>query len=420
MYAFKITGQKKLNGTVNIQGAKNAVLPIMAAALLTKEPVHLKNVSFLSDVVMLCQLLKSMGMHVEQGEDTLTLQANKITSTHADYEFVSKMRASFWVLGPLLARFGKAEVSLPGGCAIGTRPVDLYLMALKEMGATIQVENGYVQATGPLHGAEIFFPKISVGATHNTVMAAVLTPGTTVIHNPAIEPEVIDLLTMLTKMGAKIEGIGTKILTIHGVESLNGCMHTIVPDRIEAATFAVAAALTKGNIFMKGARLNLMDAVADTLIPSNITLTQEADGVRVDATNACLKATGITTCEYPGFPTDAQALLTSLLVVSQGTSLVEERIFENRFMHIPELQRMGAHIKTLTNNSVLISGVDNLSGAIVMASDLRGGVGLVLAGLAAQGETLVTRIYHIDRGYFYLEEKLRALGAQIERVLLDD
>lgn len=420
MYAFKIKGSTPLNGTVDVHGAKNAILPIMTAALLTKEPVHLQNISFLSDVSMLCQLLSDMGMKVEKGHDCLTLQADTITSTHADYEFVSKMRASFWVLGPLLARFGKAEVSLPGGCAIGTRPVDLYLMALKEMGATIQVENGYIQATGPLHSAEIFFPKVSVGATHNTVMAAVLTPGVTTIHNPALEPEVIDLLEMLQKMGAKIRGIGTKILTIEGVPTLNGCTHSIVADRIEAATFSVAAVLTHGNIFIRGGRLDLMEAVADTLRPSHVLFTQKEDGLQVDATQADIKAVPITTCEYPGFPTDAQALLTTVLSVAQGDSLVEEHIFENRFMHIPELQRMGANIKILNNNAILISGVSNLSGATVMSSDLRGGVGLVLAGLIATGETLVKRIYHIDRGYYRLEEKLQGLGAQIERIHIDD
>lgn len=420
MYAFKINGQKKLNGNVDIHGAKNAILPCMAATLLTNESVHLKNISFLSDVTTLCHLLESMGMKIQPTNNTLTLTADHITSTHADYEFVSKMRASFWVLGPLLARFGQAEVSLPGGCAIGTRPIDLYLMALKEMGADIHVENGYVKATGPLHGAEIFFPKISVGATHTTIMAAVLTPGTTIIHNPAIEPEVRDLLEMLQKMGAHIQGIGTKKLVIEGVSTLNGCTHEVVPDRIEAATFAVAAALTKGTLFLNGARLKLMEAVADILAHSQVIFTQEEKGLLVDATHADLKATPIITCEYPGFPTDAQALLTSLLTMAHGDSLVEERIFENRFMHIPELQRMGANIKILNNNSVLISGIPELSGATVMASDLRGGVGLVLAGLAAKGETLVKRIYHIDRGYYHLEEKLKALGAEIERVHLDD
>lgn len=420
MEAYRIKGQKTLNGTVDIHGAKNAVLPIMTAALLTDEPVHLSNITYLSDVNMLSKLLESMGMRIQGAENTLTLQADNIHSTHADYDYVSKMRASFWVLGPLLARFNKAEVSLPGGCAIGTRPVDLYLNALREMGAKIKVENGYVKAEGPLHAAEIFFPKVSVGATHNTIMVAVLTKGTTIIHNPALEPEVMDLITILVKMGAKIEGIGTKKLIIHGVEKLHGCTHEIIPDRIEMATFAVAAAMTKGKIFMKGAWLDLMNAVADVLQISGVQFKQKEDGLLVDATQAQLVSTPITTCEYPGFPTDAQALLTSLLALAKGECLVEERIFENRFMHIPELQRMGANIKILTNHSILISGVDALTGATVMSSDLRGGVGLVLAGLVAKGETLVTRIYHIDRGYYKLEDKLRSLGADIERIKLNN
>lgn len=420
MYAFKIKGGYPLNGEVDIHGAKNAILPIMVASLLTKEPVHLTNISYLSDVLTLSDLLKSMGMKVKIDKNALTLQADDISSIHADYEFVSKMRASFWVLGPLLARFKKAEVSLPGGCAIGTRPVDLYLNALTEMGAKIKVKNGYVCATGPLHGAEIFFPKVSVGATHNTVMAAVLTKGTTVIHNPALEPEVIDLLNVLIKMGAKISGIGSKILTIEGVDQLHGTTHDVVPDRIEATTFAVAAAITKGKLFLKGARADLMSAVTDVLRISNVQLTQTAEGLLVDAQKASLKATSITTCEYPGFPTDAQAPLSSLLTLAHGDTLIEERIFENRFMHVPELQRMGAQIKVLTTNSILISGVNSLSGAPVMAADLRGGVALVLAALAAKGETQVSHIYHIDRGYYQLEKKLTNVGAHIERIKIDE
>ena len=420
MYAFKVKGGYPLNGEVTIHGAKNAILPIMVASLLTSEPVHLTNISYLSDVLTLSDLLKSMGMKVKIDKNALTLQADDISSIHADYDFVSKMRASFWVLGPLLARFGKAEVSLPGGCAIGTRPVDLYLNALTEMGAKIKVKNGYVCATGPLHAAEIFFPKVSVGATHNTVMAAVLTKGTTIIHNPALEPEVIDLLNILVKMGAKISGIGTKVLTIEGVKKLHGTTHNVIPDRIEAATFAVAAAITKGKLFLKGARADLMSAVSDVLRISNISLTQTEEGLLVDAQKASLKSTSITTCEYPGFPTDAQAPLSSLLTLAHGDTLIEERIFENRFMHVPELQRMGAQIKVLTTNSILISGVNSLSGAPVMASDLRGGVALVLAALAAKGETVVTRIYHIDRGYYQLEKKLTSIGAHIERIKIDE
>ncbi len=420
MYAYKIQGNHRLFGTIDIQGAKNAILPIMAAALLTDEPIRLENISYLSDVKILSQLLQSLGMTIKTEPDSITLQATHITSTHADYEYVSKMRGSFWVLGPLLSRFNQAEVSLPGGCAIGTRPVDLYLLALREMGAEITVENGYVCAKGPLHGAEIFFPKVSVGATHNTIMAAVLTQGQTIIHNPALEPEVIDLINLLIKMGAKIDGIGTKTLIITGVKKLHGCTHKIVPDRIESATFAVAAAITKGRIFMRGARLDLMDAVADVLRVSRVELTQETDGVLVDATQAKLTATPITTCEYPGFPTDAQALITALLIIAEGDCIVEERIFENRFMHIPEMVRMGAQVRSVNNSTILISGVPELSGTTVMSSDLRGGVGLVLAALAAKGQSIIQRIYHIDRGYYQLESKLSSLGAVIERINLDD
>lgn len=416
MYAFKIQGGQQLKGEVEINGAKNAILPIMIAALLTKEPLSLSNISYLSDVNTLSELLKSMGMKIKTKKSSITLTADKITNFHADYNFVSKMRASFWVLGPLLARFGEAEVSLPGGCAIGTRPVDLYLNALKEMGAEIKVENGYVCAKGPLHGANIFFPKVSVGATHNTIMAAVLTKGITTIHNPALEPEVMDLIDVLVKMGAKISGIGTKILTIEGVDELHGASHEVVADRIEAATFAVAAAVTKGKIFLKGAKINLMDAVVDALRPSNVLFKEDKNGILVDATKCSLKATSLTTSEYPGFPTDAQAPLSMLLSLAPGMSLIEERIFENRFMHIPELKRMGANITVLNNNAILITGVKNLSGAQVMSSDLRGGVSLVLAALAAKGESIVKRIYHIDRGYYQLEKKLTKLGAKIKRI----
>lgn len=416
MYAFKIQGGQQLKGEVEINGAKNAILPIMIAALLTKEPLSLSNISYLSDVNTLSELLKSMGMKIKTKKSSITLTADKITNFHADYNFVSKMRASFWVLGPLLARFGEAEVSLPGGCAIGTRPVDLYLNALKEMGAEIKVENGYVCAKGPLHGANIFFPKVSVGATHNTIMAAVLTKGITTIHNPALEPEVMDLIDVLVKMGAKISGIGTKVLTIEGVDELHGTSHEVVADRIEAATFAVAAAVTKGKIFLKGAKINLMDAVVDALRPSNVLFKEDKNGILVDATKCSLKATSLTTSEYPGFPTDAQAPLSMLLSLAPGMSLIEERIFENRFMHIPELKRMGANITVLNNNAILITGVKNLSGAQVMSSDLRGGVSLVLAALAAKGESIVKRIYHIDRGYYQLEKKLTKLGAKIKRI----
>ena len=415
MYAFKIIGGRKLSGHVQIKGAKNAILPLMAAALLTDEPVTLKNVSYLSDVVTLSDLLKNMGANIQCDSDTMTIQCNQMVSTTAPYEYVSKMRATFWVLGPLLGRFHKAKVSLPGGCAIGARPVDLYIKALETMGADIDIENGYVVAKGQLKAAEISFPKISVGATHNTIMAAVLTPGTTVIHNPALEPEAIDLILLLKEMGADIEGIGTRTLTINGVQKLHGATHTVVADRIETATFAVATALTQGKVMIEGGRMDLMQAVTDTLTPSGVEMVQIPSGVLVDATRATLTAVPITTSEYPGFPTDSHPLLTTMLSLAKGDSLVTERIYENRFMHVPELNRMGANIEILDNKRILIHGVSKLSGAIVTSSDLRGGVGLVLAGLVAEGETIVQRVYHIDRGYDHIEDKLTELGADIVR-----
>lgn len=416
MYAFKIKGGHPLKGTVMIKGAKNAILPLMCAALLTKEPVQLNNISYLSDVQTLLALLKSLGCQADEQPDSLTLKAETLTSTTASYDFVSKMRASFWVLGPLLARCGEARVSLPGGCAIGARPVDIYLEALEKMGARITIENGYIVAKGQLKGADIYFRRISVGATHNTLLAAVLASGTTILRNAAIEPEVTDLALMLQKMGADIQGIGTHTLTIKGVSQLDGVCYRVVPDRIEAATFAIAAAITKGKIFMQGARLDLMMAVVDLLQPSHILLTQTEDGVWVDAEQALLTAVPVKTAEYPAFPTDDQALMTTFLCLASGEALVSESIFENRFMHIPELRRMGGTIIDVNNHSVYICGKKKLSGATVTASDLRGGVSLVLAGLTAEGETIVKRIYHIERGYFELDKKLRALGADITKI----
>ena len=415
MEAFKINGGHPLNGTVRVMGAKNAILPLMAAALLTDEPVVLHNVSDLSDVKTLAALLSSMGAEVHQDGEKMTLRCHHITGTTASYEYVSKMRATFWVLGPLLGRFHQARVSLPGGCAIGARPVDLYLKAIEAMGVSVRIENGYVVAEGALKPAEITFPKISVGATHNTIMAAVLTPGTTVIHNPALEPEVMDLIALLQKMGADIQGVGTRTLTITGVSKLHGAEHTVVSDRIETATWAAAAGVTHGRILIEGGDISLMQAVADVLTACGLNFKQTELGLLVDATEAKLRATPVVTAEYPAFPTDAQPLLTVLLSLADGESLVREQIYENRLMHVPELNRMGAHIQQIDNKTVLIHGVPELSGATVTASDLRGGVALVLAGLAARGQTIVQRIYHIDRGYSHLEDKLTALGADIIR-----
>ena len=420
MYAFKITGGTSLNGTIEVKGAKNAVLPMMAAALLTDEPVTLTNISYLSDVKIQSQLLESLGVKITHNEDSITLQADTITTFRADYEFVSKMRASFWVLGPLVGRFGEAAVSLPGGCAIGARPSDIYFAALESMGATVDIENGYVIAKGPLHGADVSFRRISVGATHNTIMAAVLTPGVTTIYNAAREPEVVDLINLLNKMGAKIEGAGTNKITVTGVEKLHGVTHSVVTDRIETASFAIAAALTKGNIFIKGGRQDLIEPIANILQMCDVKLTQTSEGLWADGQNAVLRSTTITTSEYPGFPTDVQSPMTTLLALADGTSYIEERIYENRFMHVPELNRMGSRILVLPNDTIRIHGVNKLSGATVMSSDLRGGMALVLAALVAKGETIVKRIYHIERGYYKLEERLAALGAKIERVHLEN
>jgi UDP-N-acetylglucosamine 1-carboxyvinyltransferase len=420
MYAFKITGGTSLNGTIEVKGAKNAVLPMMAAALLTDEPITLTNISYLSDVKIQSQLLESLGVKITHNEDSITLQADTVTNFRADYEFVSKMRASFWVLGPLVGRFGEAAVSLPGGCAIGARPSDIYFAALESMGAEVDIENGYVIAKGPLHGADISFRRISVGATHNTIMAAVLTPGVTTIYNAAREPEVVDLINLLNKMGAKIEGAGTNKITITGVEKLHGTTHSVITDRIETASFAIAAALTKGNIFIKGGRQDLIEPIANILQMCDVKLTQTPEGLWADGQNAVLRPTTITTSEYPGFPTDVQSPMTTLLALADGTSYIEERIYENRFMHVPELNRMGSRILVLPNDTIRIHGVNKLSGATVMSSDLRGGMALVLAALVAKGETIVKRIYHIERGYYKLEERLAALGAKIERIHLEN
>lgn len=416
MDSFRIVGGKKLSGTIEVKSAKNAVLPCMAVALLTSEMVTLKNISLLSDTQTLAQLLRSMGMSVSFIGDTVQLQADHISSTEALYEYVSKMRASFWVLGPLLARFGQARVSLPGGCAIGPRPVNFYLMALEKMGAKIKIDGGYVIAKGPLKAADIVFERKSVGATHNTIMAAVLTKGTTHIYNPAQEPEVQDLIALLNQMGADITGAGTDCLTIHGVDSLHGTTFTPCSDRIETAGYIVAAALTESSFFIKGGDLNLLPTVREFFKLQRIYMEQRPDGLFVDGTHCHLVGSNITTCEYPGFATDVQPIVCPLLAVCNGESLVSEHIYENRFMHVAEMQRMNVDVNMLNANNVLFKGGAKLRGAEVMASDLRGGMALVLCGLAAQGETFVRRIYHIDRGYYALENKLRGLGADITRI----
>jgi len=419
MYAFKIKGGETLNGTTEIKGAKNATLPLLICTLLTKEKLTIHNVSQLSDIKVLIELLRGMGSRVEIEGDTIHLTTSEITSTEAPYELLSKMRAGFWVIGPLLARMAKAHVSLPGGCALGARKLDIYFSALETMGANIEIDGGYVSASGVLHGAEIFPHRITVGGTITILMASVLTKGTTIIHNAAMEPEVVDVENMLVKMGAKIQGVGTNTLTVEGVEELKGVEWYPVPDRIETASFAIAAALTKGNILLKGARLDLLGNTANVLKHNGVVFIQKESGLQIDATNADLKGQAIQTAEYPGLATDDQPCLTAMSCVAKGESLITDAIYDNRFMHVPELQRMGANIEVINNQSILVHGVDHLTGATVTASDLRGGAALILAGLVAHGETIVQRVYHVDRGYYKMEEKLKALGANIERIWQD-
>ena len=418
MYEFQIKGGTCLQGSIDIKGAKNAVLPLMICTLLTSEPIVLHNISMLSDVHVLIEVLKRLGSVITVEGDKMTLQTKTITSTEAPYELLSKMRAAFWVLGPLLAREQKAYVSLPGGCTLG-RKLDIYFDSLQTMGAKVEIEHGYVAASGQLHGAELFPRRITVGGTMTMLMAAVLTLGVTVIHNAAMEPEVSDVIDLLLKMGAKIEGRGTHVLRIEGVESLHGAEHIPVPDRIETGTFICGTAMTHGTVMLRGARLDLMEQFVHVLRQNEVVLEQRPEGIWVDAKNASLRGQDITMTEYPGVATDDQPCLVALSSIAQGDCLITDTVYDNRFMHVPELIRMGAKIDTINSQSVRIHGVDKLSGAIVTASDLRGGAALVLAGLVADGETCVQRVYHIDRGYHQLEEKLNALGARVERIWKD-
>ena len=426
MDKIQIYGGKPLSGTIVIGGSKNASLPVMCASLLTDEPLILGNVPHLADITTMANLLSQHGVEVSlEGHDdneghigrVLSLHAKDINNTKAPYDLVRKMRASVLVLGPLLARAGEAEVSLPGGCAIGTRPVDLHLNGLRQLGANISVDGGYIYASAPkgLFGSRIIFPKVSVGATENLILASVLAEGKTVLQNAAKEPEINDLINCLNAMGAKIEGIGTSALTINGVDKLHGTRHAIMPDRIEAGTYAIAAAITGGKINLSGARLNDITTAVDSLRLAGINIQRSPNGILVDRSNSELKSINIETAPYPGFPTDLQAQFISLMSVANGTSIVTETIFENRFMHVPELQRMGADI-TLDGGSAIVRGTRKLTGAPVMASDLRASASLVLAGLIAEGKTTVRRIYHLDRGYERLEEKLASVGAEIIRL----
>ncbi|HYL81640.1 MAG TPA: UDP-N-acetylglucosamine 1-carboxyvinyltransferase [Candidatus Acidoferrum sp.] len=411
-----IRGGKPLRGEVRVSGAKNAALPQMAAALLTGEPLRLSNVPRLMDIRTTTRLLRHMGVEIA-GEDTpdLRIHAHSISRAEAPYDLVKTMRASVLVLGPLVARLGRARVSLPGGCAIGPRPINLHLMGLEKLGATIRLDQGYVEAeAGRLRGARIAFDLQTVTGTENLMMAAALAEGTTVLENAACEPEVEDLARLLIAMGGKVEGAGTATVTIHGVPALGGASHRTIPDRIEAGTFAMAAAISGGEVRIRDCRPEHLEAVMAKLEEAGAQLETGPDGLRVAAAGRA-RAVDVRTQPFPGFATDMQAQMMALMTVSQGQSVITESVFENRFMHVNELLRMGADI-TIAGNAAMVRGVAGLLGAPVMATDLRASASLVLAGLAARGTTVISRIYHLDRGYEAIERKLTALGADVERV----
>ncbi len=427
MDRIKIVGGERLQGTIPISGAKNAALPLLIASLLTADRLTLKNVPNLADVNLLVRILRNHGVDLAvDGKradgashlgETFHLTARDIVDTTAPYEMVSRMRASFWVLGPLIARMRTAKVSLPGGCAIGTRPVDLHLQGLKALGAEIDIDRGYVLAKAPkgLRGARIIFPKVSVGATHNVLLAAALAKGETVIENAAREPEVGDVADCLVKMGVRIDGIGTSTLRIQGRDRLEGAVHTVLPDRIEAGTFAMAVAATGGDVTLQGARADDLTTALTALRQTGTDVTEVEGGLRIVRNGNGLLPISIETQPFPGFPTDLQAQLMALMTRAQGTSVIRETIFENRFMHVQELARLGADIQ-LHGDTATIRGVKSLQGAPVMATDLRASVSLVIAALTAEGETTINRVYHLDRGFERLEEKLSRCGANIERV----
>jgi UDP-N-acetylglucosamine 1-carboxyvinyltransferase len=427
MDRIRIVGGKPLHGTIPISGAKNATLPLMIASMLTDDTLVLENVPRLADVGLLQHILSNHGVDImvkgkrpgdeEHSGQTLHISAARIVDTTAPYELVSKMRASFWVVGPLLARMGEAKVSLPGGCAIGTRPVDLLIMALERLGATIEIDGGYViaRAKGGLKGGEIEFPKVTVGGTHTALMAASLARGETVIENAAREPEVVDVADCLIKMGAKISGAGTSRIVVEGVSRLNGARHSVLPDRIETGTYAMAVAMTGGDVLLEGARPELLQSALDTLAQTGCEISATNAGIRVARNGAGIHPIEVTTQPFPGFPTDLQAQLMALMTRAKGTSRITETIFENRFMHVQELARLGARI-SLDGQNAVIEGVEKLKGAPVMATDLRASVSLVIAALAAEGETMVNRVYHLDRGFERLEDKLGRCGATVERI----
>jgi UDP-N-acetylglucosamine 1-carboxyvinyltransferase len=418
MAKILIAGGVPLAGEITVSGAKNAVLPILAATLLADEPVTLANVPHLRDVTTMVELLGRMGVDFVLG-DRMRIQADPrgVNAHVAPYDLVRTMRASILVLGPLLARFGQAEVSLPGGCAIGTRPVDEHIHGLRKLGAEIEVEGGYIKARsyGRLRGARIVMNVVSVTGTENILMAATLAEGTTIIENAAQEPEVTDLACCLRRMGARIEGLGTSTLVVQGVERLGGCDYTVLPDRIEAGTFLVAAAMTRGSVTLRRARPNTMDAVLEKLREAGAVIEAGEDWIHLDMQGRRPRAVDISTAPHPGFPTDMQAQFTALNCAAEGVGVITENVFENRFMHVQELRRLGADIR-LDGHTAIVRGVDDLSGAPLMATDLRASAGLVLAGLVASGETTIDRIYHLDRGYENIEEKLGALGARIRRI----
>ena len=427
MDRIQITGGQKLNGTIPISGAKNAALPLLIASLLTGDRLTLKNVPNLADVNLLVRILRNHGVDLAvDGKrtgpsahlgETFHLTARDIVDTTAPYEMVSRMRASFWVLGPLIARMGVAKVSLPGGCAIGTRPVDMHLTGLKALGAEIDIEAGYVLARAPkgLRGAHIIFPKVSVGATHNVLLAAALAKGETLIENAAREPEIGDVAECLVKMGTKIEGIGTSMLRIQGRDRLEGAVHTVLPDRIETGTFAMAVAATGGDVLLEGARYAHLRSALDVLAETGTSVEETSAGIRVVRNGAAISPISVETQPFPGFPTDLQAQLMALVTRASGTSVIRETIFENRFMHVQELARLGADIH-LHGDTATIKGVKGLTGAQVMATDLRASVSLVIAGLMADGITTINRVYHLDRGFEQLEQKLTRCGAMVERI----
>ncbi|MPT23655.1 MAG: UDP-N-acetylglucosamine 1-carboxyvinyltransferase [Starkeya sp.] len=427
MDRIRIVGGNPLNGTIPISGAKNAALPLMVAGLLTDEKLILENVPRLADVSQLQRILGNHGIDItvngkRRGDDanagqTLEIDARVIVDTTAPYELVSKMRASFWVIGPLLARMGEAKVSLPGGCAIGTRPVDLHIAALEALGAEIEIDAGYVLARAPkgLKGGRIVFPKVTVGATHTALMAASLADGETVIENAAREPEIVDVADCINAMGGRIEGQGTSTIRITGVPRLRGARHSVLPDRIETGTYAMAVAMTGGDVLLSGARADLLETALDTLREAGAEISVSNEGLRVKRNGAGISPVTVTTEPFPGFPTDLQAQLMALTTRARGTSHITETIFENRFMHVQELARLGARIH-LDGETATIEGVERLKGAPVMATDLRASVSLVIAGLAAEGETIVNRVYHLDRGFERLEEKLSGCGALVERI----